>query len=63
MKQMKCQMMNKQRKINRKVMDDTVILATPREKCLKKLEAVLNFCDEYGMEINEKKYQILRNQF
>ena len=37
------------------LMDDTVILATSREKCLKKLEAVLNFCDEYGMEINEKK--------
>ena len=37
------------------LMDDTVILATSREKCLKKLEAVLNFCDEHGMEINEKK--------
>ena len=36
------------------LMDDTVIMATSREKCLKKLEAVLNFCDEYGMEINEK---------
>ena len=37
------------------LMDDTVIMATSREKCLKKLEAVLNFCEEYGMEINEKK--------
>ena len=36
------------------LMDDTVIMATSREKCLKKLEAVLNFCEEYGMMINEK---------
>ena len=36
------------------LMDDTVIMATSREKCLKKLEALLNFCDEYGMMINEK---------
>ena len=37
------------------LMDDTVIMATSRETCLKKLEAVLNFCEEFGMEINEKK--------
>merc|ERR1712121_627705 len=37
------------------LMDDTVIMATSREKCLKKLEAVLNFCEEFGMAINEKK--------
>ena len=36
------------------LMDDTVIMATSREKCLKKLEAVLKFCGEYGIEINEK---------
>ena len=41
------------------LMDDTVIMATSREKCLKKLEAVLNFCDEYGMMINEKKTKFL----
>ena len=37
------------------LMDDTVIMATSRENCLKKLDAVLKFCEEYGMEINEKK--------
>ena len=37
------------------LMDDTVILATTREACLKKLTAVLNYCEEYGMEINAKK--------
>ena len=37
------------------LMDDTVILATTREACLKKLTAVLNYCEEYGMEINVKK--------
>ena len=41
------------------LMDDTVIMATSREKCLRKLEAVLKFCDEYGMEINEKKTKFM----
>ena len=31
------------------LMDDTVIMATSREKCLKKLEAVLNYCEEFGI--------------
>ena len=37
------------------LMDDTVILATSREMCSRKLDTVLNYCREYGMEINEKK--------
>ena len=37
------------------LMDDTVILATSREACLKKLDAVLSYCREYGMELNIKK--------
>ena len=41
------------------LMDDTVIMATSREKCLRKLDAVLKFCEEYGMEINEKKLSFL----
>ena len=37
------------------LMDDTVILATSRDMCVKKLDVVLNYCTEYGMEINERK--------
>lgn len=37
------------------LMDDTVILATSRDMCVEKLDAVLNYCSEYGMEINERK--------
>lgn len=37
------------------LMDDMVILATSREKCLQKLADVLNYCREYMMVLNEKK--------
>ena len=37
------------------LMDDAVILATSREMCERKLKIVLEYCDEYGMVINEKK--------
>ena len=37
------------------LMDDTVIMATSREMCLKKLEVVVKYCTEYGMMLNEKK--------
>ena len=40
-------------------MDDTVILATSREMCIKKLDAVLNYCENYGMEINVKKTKFM----
>ena len=41
------------------LMDDTIIVATSREMCLKKLDAVLDYCEEYGMEINEKKTKFM----
>ena len=41
------------------LMDDTVILATSREMCLKKFNAVLDYCENYGMEINEKKTKFM----
>ena len=41
------------------LMDDTVILATSREKCIDKLNAVLDYCDNYGMVINEKKTKFM----
>ncbi|CAL4246672.1 unnamed protein product, partial [Meganyctiphanes norvegica] len=37
------------------LMDDTVVMATNRDACLEKLDAVLRYCNEYGMEINAKK--------
>ena len=41
------------------LMDDTVILATSRERCIDKLNAVLDYCDNYGMVINEKKTKFM----
>ena len=37
------------------LMDDTVILATSRANCVRKLQTLLDYCKEYNMEINEKK--------
>ena len=37
------------------MMDDTVIIATSREKCTQKLFCLKEYCDLYGMVINEKK--------
>ena len=34
------------------LMDDTVILATSRERCVAKFRIVLQYCNEYGMSIN-----------
>ena len=41
------------------LMDDTVILATSREMCINKFKAVLDYCEDYGMEINEKKTKFM----
>ena len=41
------------------LMDDTVILATSREMCINKFKVVLDYCEEYGMEINEKKTKFM----
>ena len=37
------------------MMDDTVILATSRVMCERKLTILARYCSEYGMVINEKK--------
>ena len=37
------------------LMDDTVLMATSRDMCAKKLNVVLDYCNEYGMAINSKK--------
>ena len=37
------------------LMDDTVLLATSRENMIKKVKLLTEFCDKYGMVVNEKK--------
>ena len=41
------------------LMDDTVILATTREMCLKKLGILQKFCIESGMIINQSKTKFM----
>jgi hypothetical protein len=41
------------------LMDDTVILATSRQRCLQKLQTLMDFCDRYGMQLNEKKTKLM----
>ena len=41
------------------LMDDTVILATSRERCESKFKIVMQYCKEFGMLINVKKKKIL----
>ena len=37
-------------------MDETVIMACSGDMCTKKMEKVLEYCKEYGMDINVKKH-------
>ena len=37
------------------LMDDAVLLATTRERMLRKLRLLKNYCDDYGMKGNEGK--------
>ena len=37
------------------LMDDTVLLATTRHNMIKKIEILQNYCEEYGMKVNEIK--------
>ena len=41
------------------LMDDTVILATSREQCKKKVSILLDFCQTHGMKINEDKTKFM----
>ena len=41
------------------LMDDTVIFATSRESLKQKLSILQQYCDEYGMQINEKKTEFM----
>ena len=41
------------------LMDDTVILASSKEKCLEKGIVLLDFCQKYGMKINEGKTKLI----
>jgi len=40
-------------------MDDAVILATSKEKCLRKLNSLIDFCEEYGMTLNATKTKFM----
>ena len=41
------------------LMDDTVIMATSREQCIKKLETLHEFCELSGMRMNQKKTKLM----
>ena len=41
------------------LMDDTILLATSRERLEKKFKVVQPFCTEYGMAINIKKTKFM----
>ena len=41
------------------LMDDTVLLATSREKITKKVTLLVQFCKKYGMIINESKTKLM----
>ena len=41
------------------LMDDTAIIATSRERLLLRFDALVEFCDKYGMVINEDKTQFM----
>ena len=41
------------------MMDDTVILATTRENMITKVEILEQFCEEYGMFVNNSKTKFL----
>ena len=41
------------------LMDDTVLLATSREKLIEKFQKCQDFCEEYGMSINQKKTEFM----
>ena len=41
------------------LMDDTVILASTRERCIEKVKTLLDYCGEYEMIIKEKKTKFM----
>ena len=41
------------------LMDDTIIMATSRARLQSKLETLQNFCNNFGMEMNEKKTKLM----
>ena len=41
------------------LMDDTVLLGTTREKIKQKFSILIDFCEQYGMKVNELKTRLL----
>ena len=41
------------------LMDDTIVLATSRDQCIRKLQAVVEFCEKSGMVLNQSKTKFM----
>ena len=41
------------------LMDDTVLLASTRKKIIEKFKILMDFCEKYGMQINELKTNLM----
>ena len=41
------------------LMDDTVLVASSKEMVIKKFEVLMKFCNQYGMEVNELKTNLM----
>ena len=41
------------------LMDDTMLLATTREKIIEKFSVLMDFCEKYGMKVNEVKTNLM----
>ena len=41
------------------LMDDTVLLASTREKIIEKFSVLMDFCEKYGMKVNEVKTNLM----
>lgn len=40
-------------------MDDTVLLTTTKDMIVKIFSILMNFCDKYGLQINELKTKLM----
>ena len=41
------------------LMDDTVLLASSKEKIIEKFKVLMNCCEKYGMIVNELKTKLM----
>ena len=43
------------------LIDDTILLSTSKACLIRKFKKCQEFCKEYGMSINEKKFMVINN--